>query len=139
MKAFLQKLSRIIPAIVAAAGLPAILYGVWFQTEGFKWAPLLYCVYCAIVAIAGAYFMMRFFDEETRSGRPGAMTLKNGTRSVIQGLWVSFLIGMLVLYRCTSLIAFYLGVLVMLFCWSSLIFHYIFDGVRRRKEKDAAL
>ena len=139
MKQFIQKAVRILTVAVAAAGLPLAAYGAWFQTEHFKWVPLYHCVLCAAAALTGAYFMMQYLEESFASKKAGAMATKNGRRSALQGILLMFFCGMLVLYFCTNLPAFYVGLIVMLFGWSSALFHLILPKILKKKaEKSEA-
>ncbi len=136
MKAFFRKVNDIIPWIVVIAGLPSACYGAVFQTECFKWIPALYCAYAAIVAFAAAYLMMNYLEEQAVLGKAGAISTRKGIRSVIQGTWITFFIGMLVLYRCVSRFSFYAGLFVMLFAWAALVFHFILSKHYRKKAEE---
>ncbi|MBP5225208.1 MAG: hypothetical protein J6Z38_06475 [Lachnospiraceae bacterium] len=136
MKAFFRKVNDIAPWVVVIAGLPLAVYGAVFQSENFKWIPALYCLYLAIVTFAGAYFMMSYLEEQAVSGKAGPLSIRKGMRSVVQGTWISFFIGLLVLYRCVSRLGFYLGLFVMLFSWSCLVFHFILSKHYRKKAEE---
>ena len=136
MKAFFQKFNEIIPWIVVIAGLPLAIYGAVFQTEYFKWVPAIYCAYVAVVAFASAYLMMNYLEEQAVLGKAGAISTRKGIRSVIQGMWIAFFIGMLVLYRCVSRFGFYTGLFVMLFAWAAIAFHFILSKHYRKKVEE---
>ncbi|MBQ6036205.1 MAG: hypothetical protein IJL43_02730 [Lachnospiraceae bacterium] len=138
VKQFFQKVSQVISIFVAAAGLPLTAYGVWFQTENFKWASLKYCVLLAVAVLGTAFLMMQYLDDQISSKKAGTLTSKNAGRSVIQGSWIAFFCGMVFLYFCTSLLTFYIGLGVMLFAWGCLVFHLILSRSRKKKEEKGA-
>ena len=134
MKQFFQKVNKMLPVIVSVIGLPLAFYGVWFQTEGFKWIPVLHCAACLAAALTAAFFLMQYLQEQIESGKAGAMASRKGLHSVISGSLVSFFFSMLVLYRCTSLLAFYIGLLAMLFSWACIVFQYVFSKTRHKRK-----
>ena len=138
LKQFFRKISQAIGIFVAAAGFPLTAYGVYFQTENFKWVPLRYCLLTAAAVLGTAFLMMQYFNEQITSKKAGALTSKNAAGSIARGSWVSFFCGMVFLYFCTSFLTFYIGLAVMLFSWGCLVFQLIFSRAGKKKEKKEA-
>ena len=133
MKLFFKKLFKYwIPTAVAFAGIPLVLYGIWFQTLGFT-LPELNGYYLGFSLVAGGgagVILARYLDNQYINPNLGKRAARQGISSMLIGTTCCFFICIVVLYLCTTMLTFYIGVAGSLFGCCALLYHFIFVRVK---------
>ena len=130
-KGILKKIfDEYLVALIAVLGLPLIAYGVWFQTEGFRYIGIMPCFYALLIGAAIAFLIMRFIGSQKLAGKE--------LSKMMTGYTILFLLCFLSVYRAVDPMLFLISVGGMTFSFVTDLFYFIWKLKAKKKESEAA-
>lgn len=93
----------ILPWAIATAGIPILIYGIWFQTEGLTLIKLEGVLLALVVGAAIGFFATRYIGQEKMTG-PKDM------HSLIYAYELTAVLCLLITYCASTVIMFLVGV-----------------------------
>ncbi len=124
--------NRILPVAFVVLGLPALFYGMWFQTEGFTLyytygvTPWDTCVLIAVVCFVVGCFIMNYFKKQSESGKTGKGAIRiQDLKAMIRGYVVCGYLCWGILWIAFTVLYFYLGIAGMSLCLGAVAYYLV--------------
>lgn len=134
--------NRILPVAFVVTGIPALLYGMWFQTEGFTLyntmgvAPWDTCVLIMVGCAAIGCFIMNYFKRQSEIRVMGKGTVRvQDLKGMIRGYLFCGILCWVILWIAFSVMYFYIGIAGMSLCLSAVTYYLIWLYRTEKQEK----